>query len=66
MLQRNEARRGLKVAPPAFKAGLTNQIGKLQSDGHSRPGFRALRFFQENGKRRWVFLGERSMTISMR
>ncbi len=39
MLQRSEARRGMKVAPPAFKAGLTRQIGKLQSAGRSRPGF---------------------------
>jgi hypothetical protein len=33
MLQRSEAKRGMKVAPPTIKAGLTRQIGKLQSAG---------------------------------
>ena len=39
MLQRSEAKRGMKVAPPAIKVGLTSQIGKLQSASRSRPGF---------------------------
>jgi hypothetical protein len=65
MLQRSEAKRGLKVAP-RVQGRLDQSNRKVAKCLAFAARLRALRFFQENGKRRWVSLGERSMTISMR